>query len=144
MSMLYNKIKFDINMNNDEPLKTIWKHIKEIKKGQGDIIKLINLHPLYHYSYLFLTFSKWSLNLIFKKITIKMHSINSMFFPHPRGYSIFIIYTFVCTYVCVSKARKFILYIINYTFVSYGCLEEALLHSKKDKGCVTLWPCHLH
>jgi hypothetical protein len=25
---------------------------------EGDIIKLINLHLIYHYSYLFLTFSK--------------------------------------------------------------------------------------
>jgi len=31
---------------------------KKRGRGRGYIIKLINLHPLYHYSYLFLTFSK--------------------------------------------------------------------------------------
>jgi hypothetical protein len=39
--------------------------MKEIKKeeGGGDIIELINLHLLYHYSYLLiLIFSKLSLN----------------------------------------------------------------------------------
>jgi hypothetical protein len=37
--------------------------MKEIKKGEGrrgwgDIIELMNLHLLYHYSSIFLTFSK--------------------------------------------------------------------------------------
>jgi hypothetical protein len=56
MSMLYNKIKFNIDISNDELLKTIQEHMKEIKKGGGgggDIIKLMNLHLLYHYSYFF-------------------------------------------------------------------------------------------
>jgi hypothetical protein len=64
MHMLYIKIKIEININNDELLKIIWEHMKEIKRGwEGDdIIRLINLHVLDRYSYLFLTFSKWSFN----------------------------------------------------------------------------------
>jgi hypothetical protein len=34
MSMLYNKIKFEIDINNDELLKTIWEHMREIKRGE--------------------------------------------------------------------------------------------------------------
>jgi hypothetical protein len=35
------------------------EHMREINGGGGgDIIKLVNLHFLYHYSYLFLKFSK--------------------------------------------------------------------------------------
>jgi hypothetical protein len=40
---------------------TISEHIRELKWGKGrhcDIIELINLHFLYHYFYLLLTFSK--------------------------------------------------------------------------------------
>jgi hypothetical protein len=47
MYMLYNKIKFEIGLNNDELLKIIWEHMREIKKDSWkDIIKLINLHLL--------------------------------------------------------------------------------------------------
>jgi hypothetical protein len=53
MCILYYKIKFEIDINNDELLKIIWEHMKEIKRGQGggkDIIKLINFYRIYHYS----------------------------------------------------------------------------------------------
>jgi len=59
--MLYNKIKIEIDINNDELFKTIWDiHMREIRRGRvpRNMIKLINLHLLYHYSYIFLTFSK--------------------------------------------------------------------------------------
>ncbi len=47
MSMLYNKIRFEIDLNSDELLKIIWEHMREIKKESWkDIIKLINLHLL--------------------------------------------------------------------------------------------------
>jgi hypothetical protein len=52
--MLCSKIKFDIDINNDELLETILKHVREIKRGEGEgIIKLIKLHLL---SLLFLSF----------------------------------------------------------------------------------------
>jgi hypothetical protein len=52
--MLCSKIIFEFDINNDELLKTIiLEQMREIKKrgqkGEG-IIKLINLHLLYHYS----------------------------------------------------------------------------------------------
>jgi hypothetical protein len=52
MSMLYIKIKFEIDMNNNRLLETICEHMKQIKRGgrQKDIINLINLHFFYHYS----------------------------------------------------------------------------------------------
>jgi hypothetical protein len=59
--MLCSKIKFEFDINNDELLKTIiLEQMREIKMGtkEGGIIELINLRLLYHYSYLFLTFSK--------------------------------------------------------------------------------------
>jgi hypothetical protein len=34
MSMLYNKIKFEINTNNDELTETIWVNMKKIKGGR--------------------------------------------------------------------------------------------------------------
>jgi hypothetical protein len=39
--MLSSNIKFEIEINNNELLETIWEHIKEIKKewGEGDIIE---------------------------------------------------------------------------------------------------------
>jgi len=47
MSMLYNKIRFEIDLNSGELLKIIWEHMREIKKESWkDIIKLINLHLL--------------------------------------------------------------------------------------------------
>jgi hypothetical protein len=47
MSMLYNKIRFEIDLNSDKLLKIIWEHMREIKKESWkDIIKLINLHLL--------------------------------------------------------------------------------------------------
>jgi hypothetical protein len=63
MSMLYNKIKIENNKNNDDLLKTKWEHMRKIirrerERGGGDIIKSINLNLPYHYSSLFLTFSK--------------------------------------------------------------------------------------
>jgi len=43
MSMFCSKIKFEIDMNNDELLETILKHVREIKRGErGGIIKLNN------------------------------------------------------------------------------------------------------
>jgi hypothetical protein len=69
MSMLYNKIRFEIDINNNELLKTICEHMKEVKKGERakeNIIKLINLHLHYLYSYLFLTFSKWKFKDFYK------------------------------------------------------------------------------
>jgi hypothetical protein len=35
MSMLKNKIKIEIDINNDELLKTIWEHAREINRGEG-------------------------------------------------------------------------------------------------------------
>ncbi len=35
MSMLFNKIKFEIDINNDELLKIILEHTREIKVGGG-------------------------------------------------------------------------------------------------------------
>lgn len=47
MSMLYLKIKFEIDIDNDEKLEVIWKHEKIKKGGRGwDIIKLIKLYFL--------------------------------------------------------------------------------------------------
>jgi hypothetical protein len=34
MSILYSKIKFEIDINNDEILEIINEHMKEIKKGK--------------------------------------------------------------------------------------------------------------
>jgi hypothetical protein len=34
MFILYNKIKFEIDINNDELLETICEHMKEIKRGE--------------------------------------------------------------------------------------------------------------
>jgi hypothetical protein len=55
MFVLYIKIKFEIDMNNNGLLETICEHMKQIKRGgRGrDIIKLIliNLHFFYHYSF---------------------------------------------------------------------------------------------
>lgn len=56
---------FDIDVNNDDLLETIWEHMKQRKGGGGgggDAIKLIYLHLHYFFSYLFLTFSKWNFN----------------------------------------------------------------------------------
>ncbi len=57
MSMLYRKIKIEIDTNNDELLETIWEHMKEIKGSGRGIAKWINLHIICHYFHLFLTFS---------------------------------------------------------------------------------------
>jgi len=35
MSMLCSKIEFEIDINNDEVLKTIWEHTREIKPRGG-------------------------------------------------------------------------------------------------------------
>ncbi len=35
MSMLYSKIKIEIDINNDELLEIIWKHMREMKRGRG-------------------------------------------------------------------------------------------------------------
>jgi len=40
MSMLYSKIKFEIDRNNDELFETIYKHMREIKGGEGEGILL--------------------------------------------------------------------------------------------------------
>jgi hypothetical protein len=37
--MLYSEIKFEIDINNDELLGTIWEHMRDIKWGE---IKLLN------------------------------------------------------------------------------------------------------
>ncbi len=38
MCILYNKIKFEIDINNNKLLKTIWEHMREIKGvGGGNI-----------------------------------------------------------------------------------------------------------
>ncbi len=57
------KGQVEIDITNDEPLQIIWEHMSEIRRGDGrwamgdgDIIKLINLNLLYHYSYPFFTF----------------------------------------------------------------------------------------
>jgi hypothetical protein len=42
MSMLYNKIRFEIDMNNNELLKTICEHMKEVKKGREPRKILLN------------------------------------------------------------------------------------------------------
>ncbi len=67
--ILCSKIKFEIDINNDELLETILKHVREIKRGEGEgIIKLIKLHLL---SPLFLPFShifKLKLQLKFKDL----------------------------------------------------------------------------
>ncbi len=34
MPMLYSKIKFDIDVNNDNLLETIWEHMKQRKGGR--------------------------------------------------------------------------------------------------------------
>ncbi len=60
MPMLYYKTKIEIDINNDELWKTMWKHMKAIKRVRGvgeNITKLINLHFLSHYSYLLSTIS---------------------------------------------------------------------------------------
>jgi len=38
--MLYNKIKFEINTNNDELSKTIWENMKKKKRGEKQGILL--------------------------------------------------------------------------------------------------------
>jgi len=52
-----------------------------------DIIKLMNLHLLSHYSYLlpFCHILIVKLELIFKDLTIRVHSINLEFFPRSGG-----------------------------------------------------------
>jgi acyl-ACP thioesterase len=45
ISMLYSKIKAEIDINNDELLETIWEHMKEIKRGGNWIIELITYNP---------------------------------------------------------------------------------------------------
>jgi hypothetical protein len=39
MSILYSKIKIEkFYITDDEPLETIWEHMREIKKGIGGIL----------------------------------------------------------------------------------------------------------
>ncbi len=40
ISMLYDKIKIEININNDELLETIWEHMRKIKREEGEGIIL--------------------------------------------------------------------------------------------------------
>jgi hypothetical protein len=35
MSMWNSKIEFEFDINNDELSKTIWEHMREIKRGEG-------------------------------------------------------------------------------------------------------------
>ncbi len=49
MSISCSKLEFEIHIINDELLKTIWEHMREGERGGGErgeglIIKLINLH----------------------------------------------------------------------------------------------------
>ncbi len=40
MSMLYSKIKIEIDRNNDKLLEFIWKDMREMKRGRGEGIIL--------------------------------------------------------------------------------------------------------
>jgi len=42
MSMLYSKIKIEIDINNDELSETIWEHMKEIQMEGGEKVILLN------------------------------------------------------------------------------------------------------
>jgi hypothetical protein len=42
MSMLYSKIKIEIDINNDELLETIWEHMRKIKMEGGEKVILLN------------------------------------------------------------------------------------------------------
>jgi len=65
MSMLYNKIKFEIDINNDELLKTIWEHMREIKRGgREDINKLTK--PSFLLSLYFISFSHFQMKFQLK------------------------------------------------------------------------------
>jgi hypothetical protein len=119
MSMLCNKIKIKININNDEPLKTIWKHTKEIQRGEGwgwgfgDIINMINLHFLYHYSNAFLTSSKRCLNSILKKLLKYIPLIHH--FSHGHG-------VLVALWLCIQLLNVCMLnvYIVNTWYCIYN------------------------
>jgi hypothetical protein len=93
MDMKCNKSKIKININNDELLKTIWEHTKKIKMGrvsEENIIKLINLHLLYHII-LNLFSSQFQYEALIKNLkiylAIKIHFINpKCFFPPATGF----------------------------------------------------------
>ncbi len=35
MSILHSKIKFEIDINNDDLLEIVWEHMREIKRPEG-------------------------------------------------------------------------------------------------------------
>jgi hypothetical protein len=77
--MLGKKIKIEIDINNDESFKTIWDiHMREIRRWRvpRNMIKLINLYLLYHYSYIFSNIVKVKLQLKFKDIFTSLSRIH--------------------------------------------------------------------
>ncbi len=45
MFMLYINFKFEIDVNNDDLLGTVWEHMREIKRGRGRENYWINKVP---------------------------------------------------------------------------------------------------
>jgi hypothetical protein len=43
--MLYINFKFEIDINNDDLLETVWEHMREIKRGRGREYYCINKVP---------------------------------------------------------------------------------------------------
>jgi hypothetical protein len=69
---------------------------------------LVNLQFLYHYSYLFLKFSKWFFDYIFRSYLItKGYSINLKFFPWPwESKPLVICITNIYTWYKHTKSRS--------------------------------------
>jgi hypothetical protein len=65
MCMLYSRIKFEISINNDELLKTIWEHMKEIKRGQGGRKRYYYIDKLLSHLPLFLVFFLTAISFFF-------------------------------------------------------------------------------
>ncbi len=45
MFMLYINFKFEIDLNSDDLLGTVWEHMREIKRGRGREYYCINKVP---------------------------------------------------------------------------------------------------